>query len=564
MAGMHTEGAADQFDYVIVGSGAAGAILANRLTEDGSATVCLLEAGPADWHPYLHIPAGFIKAVFNPAFAWQFNSEPNELTKGRRIPLPQGRVLGGSTSINGLIYNRGQRDDYDHWAALGNRGWSYAEILPYFKKTERRAGGDAAFRGRTGELPVSDIEWKHPIMDAFVAGAVAMGIARNADYNGETQEGVGFFQRTIHGRWRMSTAGTFLRPAKSRSGLEIRTNAQATGIVLDGKRATGVRYARKREQGTTREVRARREVIVCCGAFNTPKLLQLSGIGPGGLLQEFGIPVVHDLPGVGENLSDHFSVRIVARAKNIRTLNEIATGVSLGGQIARWMLGMPSVLALSPSLVYFFCKSRDGLPAPDLQGVFTPASYKQGYVGMLDNYPGMTCGVWRHRPDSRGYVRLRSRDAFEDPLIQPNYLQDPRDQQGLLGGIHLARRLLQTPELAHFVDSETLPGSATKSDAELLDFARQYGVSSYHPNGTAHMGSVGDPTAVVDDQLRVHGLQGLRIADSSVMPSIPSANICAATMMIGEKAADMIRGRAPLAAADLRTRDGPGQTDPGK
>jgi len=553
MAGTHTEGAADQFDYVIVGSGAAGAILANRLTEDGSATVCLLEAGPADWHPYLHIPAGFIKAVFNPAFAWQFDSEPNELTKGRRIPLPQGRVLGGSTSINGLIYNRGQRSDYDHWAALGNRGWSYAEILPYFKKTERRAGGDAAFRGRTGELPVSDIEWKHPIMDAFVAGAVGMGIPRNADYNGEAQEGVGFFQRTIHGRWRMSTAGTFLRPAKSRSGLEIRTNAQATGIVLEGKRATGVRYARKRDQGTVREVRARREVIICCGAFNTPKLLQLSGIGPGRLLQEFGIPVVHDLPGVGENLSDHFSVRIVARVKNIRTLNEIATGVSLGGQIARWMLGMPSVLALSPSLVYFFCKSRDGLPAPDLQGVFTPASYKQGYVGMLDSYPGMTCGVWRHRPDSRGYVRLRSRDAFDDPLIQPNYLQDPRDQQGLLDGIHLARRLLQTPELAHFVESETLPGSAARSDAELLDFARQYGVSSYHPNGTAHMGPAGDATAVVDDQLRVRGLQGLRIADCSVMPSIPSANICAATMMIGEKAADMIRGRAPPEAADLRT-----------
>jgi choline dehydrogenase len=280
--------------------------------------------------------------------------------------------------------------------------------------------------------------------------------------------------------------------------------------------------------------------------------LQLSGIGPGKFLQEMGVPVVHDLPGVGENLSDHFSVRIVARAKNIRTLNEIATGVSLGGQIARWVLGLPSVLALSPSLVYFFCKSKDGLPAPDLQGVFTPASYKQGYVGMLDNYPGMTCGVWRHRPDSRGFVRLRSRDVFEDPVIQPNYLQDPRDQQGLLNGIHLARRLLQTPELAKFVDSETLPGAATVSDADLLDFARRYGVSSYHPNGTAHMGPASDPTAVVDDQLRVHGLEGLRIADSSVIPSIPSANICAATMMIAEKAADIIRGRAPLKAADLR------------
>lgn len=551
MAHLQKANAADEFDYVIVGSGAAGAILANRLTEDGNATVCLLEAGPTDWHPYLHIPSGFIKAVFNPAFAWQFYSEPNELTKGRPIPLPQGRVLGGSTSINGLIYNRGQRSDYDRWAALGNRGWSYAEILPYFKKTERWPDGDDTYRGRSGELPVSDIEWKHPIMDAFIAGAVGMGIPCNADYNGETQEGVGFFQRTIHGRWRMSTARTFLRPAKSRSNLEIRTNAQATLVLVDGKRATGVQYTRNRETGAMREVRARRELIICCGAFNTPKLLQLSGIGPGSFLQEMGIPVMHDLPGVGENLSDHFSVRIVARAKNIRTLNEIATGISLGGQIARWVLGLPSVLALSPSLVYFFCKSRDGLATPDLQGVFTPASYKQGYIGMLDNYPGMTCGVWRHRPDSRGYVRLRSRDAFADPLIQPNYLQDPRDQQVLLDGIRLARRLLRTPELAKFVDSETLPGSATVSDADLRDFARRYGVSSYHPNGTAHMGPASDPTSVVDDQLRVHGLEGLRIADSSVIPSIPSANICAATMMIGEKAADMIRGRAPLKAADL-------------
>ena len=551
MAHMHKTGTADQFDYVIIGSGAAGAILANRLTEDGKATVCLLEAGPADWHPYLHIPSGFIKAVFNPALAWQFQSEPNELTKGRRIPLPQGRVLGGSTSINGLIYNRGQRGDYDHWAALGNRGWSYAEVLPYFKKTESWVGGDDTFRGRSGELRVSNIEWKHPIMDAFIAGAVGMGIPRNPDYNGAAQEGVGFFQRTIHGRWRMSTAGRFLRPAKSRPNLEIRTKTQATAIIFDGKRASGVRYVRDRDMGDLREVRARRELILCCGAFNTPKLLQLSGIGPGKFLQEIGVPVVHDLPGVGENLSDHFSVRIVARAKNIRTLNEIATGISLGGQIARWVLGLPSVLALSPSLVYFFCKTRPDLPAPDLQGVFTPASYKEGYVGMLDNYPGMTCGVWRHRPDSRGFVRLRSRDVFEDPVIQPNYLQDPRDQQGLLHGVHLARRLLRTPELAMYVDKETLPGSAVDSDDALLDFARRYGVSSYHPNGTAHMGPASDSTAVVDDQLRVRGMEGLRIVDCSVIPSIPSANICAATMMIGEKAADMIRGRAPLEAIGL-------------
>lgn len=553
---MNSDSAGNLFDYVIVGSGAAGAILANRLTEDGTTTVCLLEAGPTDWHPFLHIPAGFIKMLFNPAFTWQFSSEPSERTKGRRIPLPQGRVLGGSTSINGLVYNRGQRGDYDQWAARGNRGWSYADILPYFKRMERRVGGEDAFRGRSGELPVSDIEWTHPICDAFIAGAVGMGIPRNPDYNGRAQQGVGFYQRTIAGRWRMSTATTFLRPAKSRSNLEIRTRAQAMAILFEGKRATGVRYLRDRQAGTTGELRARREVIICCGAINTPKLLQLSGIGNGKLLRDLGVPLVHHLPGVGENLSDHFSVRVVARAKNGRTLNEIAKGIPLGGQVARWMLGKPSILALSPSLVHFFWKSKDGLAGPDLQGVFTPASYKEGYVGMLDNYPGMTCGVWQHRPDSRGYVRLRSPDPSEDPVIQPNYLQDPRDQQVLIDGIRLARRLLQTPELAHFVDSETLPGSAKSSDAELFDFARRYGVSSYHLNGTARMGPASDPAAVVDDQLRVHGMQGLRVADSSIMPTIPSANICAATMMIAEKAADMLRDRAPLEASDLPVRQG--------
>jgi len=545
---------ADAFDYVIVGAGAAGAILAHRLSEDGRFTVCVLEAGPSDWRPFLHIPAGFIKVLFNPAVTWQFKSEPNPLTHNRRIPLPQGRTLGGSTSINGLVYNRGQREDYDGWAALGNRGWSYAEVLPYFKRNERRIGGDDTYRGRDGPLPVSDIQWIHPVCERFIAGAQGLGLPRNPDYNGMSQAGVGYFQRTIDGRWRMSTARTYLRLARGRRNLDVRTNARAVAVLFDGKRAIGVRYARDNQAGTLARVTARREVLVCAGAINTPTLLQLSGVGSAQLLRRIGVALVHELGGVGSNLRDHFSVRLVAGVKDVATINELSRAPRLWGQIGNWLLGRPNILALSPSLVHFFWHSRDGLVRPDLQGVFAPASYKEGYVGMLDTYPGMTCGVWQHRPHSAGTVEVRTADPFAEPAIQPNYLQDERDQRTLLGGIRLARRLLQTPELAEFARAESLPGLKVQNDDELLDFARRYGVSSYHLNGTARMGKADDPAAVVDDELRVHGLAGLRVIDSSVLPTIPSANICAATMMIAEKAADLIRGLPPLAPAALASR----------
>ena len=541
----------ETFDYVIVGAGAAGSILANRLSDDRNVTVCLLEAGPSDWHPWLHIPAGFVKVLFDPQFTWQFSSEPNSQTMGRRVPLPQGRVLGGSSSINGLVYNRGQREDYDEWAALGNRGWSYADVLPYFKQSEQYALGDSTYRGRDGMLPVSDIDWHHPINEAFIAGAQGLGIPRNEDYNGATQAGVGFFQRTIHQGWRMSTSRTFLKPASSRSNLSTRTHARVTSIVVEGSRATGVQYVRGNSSNNLHEVHARREVIICAGAINTPRLLQLSGIGDAEFLQEKGIRVHRHLPGVGQNLSDHFSIRLVARAKNARTMNEMSRGLHLVGQVSRWLVGKPSILALSPSLIHFFCNSQGDSGRPDLQGVFSPASYREGYVGMLDTYPGMTCGVWQHRPESRGYVQLRSSDPFDDPLIQPNYLSHERDQQTLIRGVRLARRLLQTPELATYVQSESMPGSDKTTDDELLSFIRQYGVSSYHLNGTARMGKADDIGAVVDDECRVHGIQNLRIADSSVMPTIPSANICAATMMIAEKAADLIRGRVPLSPSNV-------------
>lgn len=537
----------ETFDYVIVGAGAAGSILANRLTEDGTTTVCLLEAGPRDWHPYLHIPAGFIKAIFNPAFTWQFSSEPTDNTKGRRIPIPQGRTLGGSTSINGLAYTRGHPADYDGWAAAGNHGWSYEDVLPYFKRSERKIGiGDERFHGRTGEQAVTDMDWIHPLCEAFIAGAGNEGILRNPDYNGTDQWGAGYYQRTIHKGWRQSAAVSFLRPIKGRRNLELKTNAQATEVLLEGKRAVGIRYTRGRDRDRSHEVRARREVILSSGTVNTPRLLQISGIGPAPLLRSLGIPVLHEMDAVGQNLRDHFSVRMVARVKNSLTLNEIARGPRLAAQIARWLVGRPNILAVSPSLVHWFSMSREGLNAPDIQGVFTPASYREGYIGMLDNYPGMTCGVWQHRPESRGYVQARSSDPFQDPVVQPNYLDDPGDRDVLLGGMRAARRLMQTPELSHFFDGETLPGPSVVSDADLLDYARQVGVSCYHPMGTSRMGRADDPTTVVDAQLRVHGLQGLRIVDASIMPSMPSANTCATTMMIAEKGADMIRGLDPL------------------
>ncbi|HME22080.1 MAG TPA: GMC family oxidoreductase N-terminal domain-containing protein [Acetobacteraceae bacterium] len=552
MATGESANAGDAFDYVIVGSGAAGSVLAHRLTEQPGATVCVLEAGPPDRHPYIRVPAGFIKMLFNPNFTWQFKTEPSEGSGGRPIPTTQGRTLGGSSSINGMIYNRGQRADLDSWAQRGNRGWGYVDMLPYYKRTERRIGvADDRIHGREGNLPVTDIDWIHPICEAFIAGAVGMGIPRCVDYNsGDRQEGVGYFQRAIHRGWRHSAARVFLHPAKATGRLEIRTDARAAAVLFDGKRATGVRYVNERDRATASVVQARREVILCCGTANTAKLLQISGVGPAALLGSIGVPVVHELLGVGENFRDHYAPRLVARVRNSTTINELARGIGLAGQIMRWAMGKPSILALSPSLVHWFWKSDDSMDQPDLQGVFSPASYKQGFVGMLDDYPGMTCGVWQHRPESTGYVRARSADPFEDPIIQPNYLADPMDRRVLIAGMKLARRLLHTSELAHYFDGDMLPGPEVQSDDEFLGYARQYGSTAYHLIGTARMGPATDPAAVVDDQLRLHGMQGLRVADASIMPSMPSANTYATTMMIAEKASDMIRGLPPLAPVE--------------
>jgi choline dehydrogenase len=540
----------DSFDYVIVGAGAAGCVLANRLSEDPGVTVCVLEAGPPDRNPFIHIPAGFIKTLVDPSCTWQFKTEPTANTGGRRIATTQGRTLGGSSSINGMVWNRGQPADLDNWAQRGNRGWGYADALPYYRRSERRIGsGDDAVRGRDGGIPVTDMDWIHPVSEAFIAGAVGMGIPRSLDYNSGDQVGVGYFQRAILRGWRVSAARGFLKPVMSRRNLEVRTNARASTLLFEGKRAVGVRYVASRG-GTAREVTARREVILSSGTVNTARLLQVSGVGPAALLNRLGVPVVHEAPGVGENFRDHYASRVVVRAKpGVETLNELSHGLRLAAQIARWGAGRPSILATVPSHVHVFWKSFEGLDVPDLQCVFTPGSYVEGRAYILDDYPGMTAGAWQHRPESTGWVRARSTDVFEDPEIQPNYLTDSMDRRIHLGGIRLIRRLLATPELAPYVDRETLPGPAVQSDDELLDFAYRNGSTTYHLIGTARMGPATDPTAVVDDRLLVHGMAGLRVVDASIMPNMPSANTYATTLMIAEKAADMIRGRQPAMEA---------------
>ena len=536
---------ADTFDYVIVGAGSAGCILANRLSADGKTSVCVLEAGPRDWHPFIHIPAGFIHTLTMPRVNWLYEAEPTDAINGRVIPVPRGKTLGGSSSINGHIYNRGQRMDFDGWAQRGNRGWGYNDVLPYFRRTEGRIGdADNTFRGREGNLKVTDLGVTHPLCEAFLKGAAEIGIPRNRDYNGERQEGISYVQRTAYKGRRMSTARAFLNPARSRPNLTIRTGAHATRIILDGKRAVGVAYAKGGLGGAHTEVRASKEVIISGGSVNSPQLLQVSGIGPGPLLRSLGIEVRHELGGVGENLADHYAPRFGYRVKGAETLNERSKGLRLVAEIANYFLGRESILALSPSMVYGFWHSDEATRPNDLQFLFTPASYKQGKHGLLDDYPGLTVAAWQHRPESRGYVRARSSDPFAKPVIQPNYLAAEKDQQVTVAAMKFARRLINTSPMKPYLLAEDYPGPNVQSDDELLAAARQWGNSTYHLMGTCRMGPASDPTAVVDDQLRVRGMEGLRVVDASVMPAMISANLNAATMMIAEKGSDMLLGKA--------------------
>lgn len=534
------------FDYVIIGAGSAGCVLANRLSEDENTTICVLEAGPPDWNPFIHIPAGFMKTFFDPKVNWCYQQEPGPYTAGRKILAPRGKTLGGSSAINGLIFNRGQRLDFDHWAQFGNRGWGYADVLPYFKRIERRVGGDDTFRGRDGMLPVTDIDWRHPLCDAFIEGAVQYGIPRNPDYNGASQEGIAYAQRTIQNGRRVSAATAYLKPVRHRKNLTVLTNRHVTEITLDGKRATGVRVLRGGRGGTPEEIRASREVILSGGAYNSPQILQISGIGPAPLLASLGIPVKHALAGVGEGLQDHFAPRTTVRVKNQKTINESVRGIHLAAEVMKWLFTRKGILALSPTLVYCFWRSGEVPDRSDLQLTFTPASYQEGVIGKLEDEPGMTVGSWQQRPESRGHVRARSADPFAAPLIQTNYLADPLDRRTVVAGMKLARRLLASEPLKPYYDYEDYPGPKVQSDDELLAAATERAQTTFHPCCTCQMGPATNPMAVVDDELRVHGLQGLRVIDASIMPKMTSANLNASTLMIAEKASDLIRGKAAL------------------
>lgn len=537
----------ETFDYVIVGGGSAASLLTERLTADAATTVCVLEAGPLDRSIFVQIPAGFFKTLRNPRFTWGLKSEPSWGTNGRQIELVQGKVFGGSGSINGLVYNRGQAADFDHWAQLGNKGWSFDDVLPYFRKTERRIGpGDDAYRGREGGIVVTDLAWRNPLCEAFLDGAAELGLSRNPDYNGASQEGVGYLQRFIDKGRRSAAGQVFLRPAMKRRNVDVRCEAHVTKLLLAGKRAVGVRYQNGRD-GPPREIRARREVILSAGATSSPKLLQISGVGPAALLAKLGIPVTHDLAGVGENFQDHYAARVVARVQGVNTVNQYARPPLLWWEVAKWMMGRSSVLDLQPSLLYGFWKSSPAMEDPDIQFISSPGSYKPGKVYVLDDFPAMTCGFFQQRPLSTGYVRAVSPDPFALPQAQPNYLAEREDQQVMIAGFRMARRLLTTSALARYFVAEQLPGKDVVSDDELLDYGRRTGTTIFHMVGTCKMGPATDRLAVVDPQLRVHGMEGLRVVDASVMPKVVSANTYAATLMIAERAADLIKG-APAAA----------------
>lgn len=526
---------APEFDYIVVGAGSAGCVLANRLTANGKHSVLLLEAGPEDTHLWIHVPLGYGKLFKEKAVNWMYQTEPEPGLDGRTIFQPRGKVLGGSSSINGLLYLRGQHQDYDRWRQRGNAGWGYDDVLPYFKKAEDQQRGGNEFHGVGGPLPVSDWRQGDPLSEAFVVAAAEAGIPTNPDFNGATQEGAGFFQTTTRRGRRASTAYSYLRPAERRSNLHIETEALAQRILFDGRRAVGVEY---RQGVEVKTARARKEILVSSGAYNSPQLLQLSGVGPADLLRKYGINVVLDMQGVGNDLQDHLQVRVVMRCAQKITLNDIVNHpvrrVLAGARYAAFRTG-PLTIAAGTSGAFF--KTNPRLATPDIQVHFLPFSTdKMGEK--LHPFSGFTASVCQVRPESRGTLRIKSADPAVPPEIRINYLATETDRTANVEGLKILRRILHAPALKPFVIEEVDPGSKVASDEELLNYCRQRGSTIYHPTSTCRMGN--DPLAVVDQRLRVRGIEGLRVVDGSIMPDLVSGNTNAPIIMIAEKASDMI------------------------
>jgi choline dehydrogenase len=539
---MHSDNGAMEFDYIIVGAGSAGCVLANRLTADGKYSVLLLEAGPKDTNLWIHVPLGYGKLFKAKTVNWMYQTEPEPGLDGRSIFQPRGKVLGGSSSINGLLYVRGQHEDYDRWRQRGNSGWGFDDVLPYFKKAENQQRGADDYHGGDGPLPVSDLGHPDPLSAAFIAAAAESGLPLNPDFNGAAQEGAGFFQTTTrHGR-RASTAVAYLRPAKGRKNLQVETSALAQRILFDGRRAVAVEY---RKAGVKRTARARKEILVSSGAYNSPQLLQLSGVGPGDLLRKHGIGVVLDAPGVGNDLQDHMQVRIVMSCTKKITLNDI-----INHPLRRMLAGVhyaalrkgPLTIAAGTSGAFF--KTSPRLASPDIQIHFLPFSTdKMGEK--LHSFSGFSASVCQLRPESRGSLRIKSADPAVAPEIRINYLATETDRTANVEGLKILRKILQAPALKPYVVEEVEPGVKVATDEELLSFCRQRGSTVYHPTSTCRMGN--DPLAVVDQRLKVRGIEGLRVIDASVMPDLVSGNTNAPVIMIAEKASDMILQDARVA-----------------
>ncbi|NPT47742.1 choline dehydrogenase [Paraburkholderia sp. 1N] len=526
------------FDYVVVGAGSAGCVLANRLSENGRYSVCLLEAGPPDRFLWIHIPIGYGKTMFHPVYNWGFYTDPDPNMHGRKLYWPRGRTLGGCSSINGLIYIRGQKEDYDHWAALGNRGWSWNECLPYFRRLEHNELGESPTRGVDGPLWASTIKQRHELVDAFIAASNRLGVPTVNDFNQGDQEGVGYYQLTTRHGWRCSTAVAYLKPARKRPNLQIETDALASKILFEGTRATGIRYV---QHGKEHEVRAHREVVLTAGALQSPQLLQVSGVGPAKLLNEFGIPVVANRAGVGENLQDHLQVRLTYEVTRPITTNDLLhswTGRAKMG--LQWALFREGPLSVGINQGGMFCRALpDEAKTPDIQFHFSTLSADTA-GGDVHAFPGCTYSICQLRPESRGSVRIRSGDMHDAPSIQPNYLATDLDRRTTVAGVRFARRVAATEPMASLMKREVRPGPQAQSDDELLHFCREYGQTIFHPSGTAKMGVASDPGAVVDERLRVYGTQGLRVVDCSIMPTLVSGNTNVPIVMVAEKASSMI------------------------
>ena len=539
----------EKFDYIIVGAGSAGCVLANRLTASGKHRVLLLEAGPKDRSIWLHIPLGYGKLFNDRRHNWCYTTEPQAECYGREVIAPRGKVLGGTSSINGLVYIRGQADDFNNWRQLGNAGWAFDDVLPYFRKAEDNERGADALHGVGGPLAVSNARDRHPLADAYIEAAQQCGYPRNNDFNGPTQEGAGYYQTTTRNGRRCSTAVGYLKPARGRANLAVISNALASRLLFEGRRAVGVEYF---SGDQLRSAYSNAEVIVASGVFNSPQLLQLSGVGPAALLTSLGIAVIVDMPGVGHGLADHYSSRIVYRCKEALTLNDVV--YSWSGKVAaglRYGFTRRGYLALSAIASGCFLRAHPSSATPDVQ--CSIALYSGDVAaGVLHRFSGVTGVCTLLRPESRGYVRIKSADPREAPAINPNYLATAKDRETLVAGVKAMRRIFQAPAMARYIAEEFEPGPQCASDDDLLDFIRRYGSTTYHPISTCRMGN--DGTAVVDQRLRVRGLTGLRVVDASIMPGMVSGNTNAPTIMIGEKGAAMIledaaAGRTQVSAA---------------